>query len=267
MGTPSMSKRISELERQVGLRLFERTSRDVRLTPEGEVLLGQVRRVLAEINTLRVMAADAAAGAIGTIRVAYAPGTGELMTVLAREVRRRLSGVVVRPVQMISLQVASAVRSRSVEVGIARVPPGPDLATLVLTENPLTTICVPVSHPLAERDEVLPEDLTGETLIVPSPSVGGTSPHVPGARFHHAEVTTEGELFDLVSSGFGLYISTAGVVQRNRRHDIMAKPYAGPTVSARVLLLWRPDNDSRVVTAIRKIAEEIRAGGDPLILG
>jgi DNA-binding transcriptional LysR family regulator len=267
MRTPSLSKRISDLEATLGVRLFERTSRQVRLTPEGGALLVQARRALAEVRTLRAMASEAAAGTIGTVRAAYSPGTGELTTMLFRELRHRLPGVVVRPVQMVSREVAAAVRSGSVEVGIARVPPGPDLMTMVLTESPLTVVSMPAGHVLAERVRLCMDDLAGQTLIVASQAVTGGFPRIPNARFLEADVTSEGELFDLVSSGFGLHLTTEGAARRNRRRDIVERPLTGSTEYARELLMWRPDNDSPVVGTIRQVANEIRSEMDSVMLG
>jgi DNA-binding transcriptional LysR family regulator len=258
MGTPSMSKRVAELERGLGVRLFDRTSRDVRLTPAGEALLEQANRALAEVGNLRTMAADAAAGAVGAVHAAYAPGTGELMTRLLRELRRRSPDVEVHPVQMISIRVAAAIRSKMAAVGIARVPPGRDLATVVIAESPFNVVVVPASHPLAAKDEVCPEDLAEETLIGPSPSLGVGPSRLASARFRAAEVSTEGEMFDLVSSGFGLFVTTEGSAHRNPRSDIVTRPFVGYPETAKELLIWRPDDDSPIVKAIRQVAEEIR---------
>jgi DNA-binding transcriptional LysR family regulator len=257
IGTSALSKRVGDLERRLGVRLFERTSRDVRLTPAGETLLGQARRTLAEAGVLRSMAADAAAGAIGGIRAAYSPGTGELMTALISELRRRAPGVVVHPVQMISVRVASAVRSNAVAVGIGRVPPGPGISTMVLSASPINAVAMPATHPLASRPEIHPADLADATLIGPSRSVGGAGNNVPSAAFREAEVTSEGELFDLVSSGFGLLVTTEGIARRNPRHDIVVRPLAGLGVTAQELLMWRPENDSPILRAIREVAEQI----------
>jgi DNA-binding transcriptional LysR family regulator len=267
MGTPAMSKRIRELEKALGVRLFDRTSRDVRLTPEGETLLGQAKRALSEVSAFEAMAADAASGAVGGIRAAYSPGTGELMTVLTRELRKRSPGVVVHPVQMISVRVAAALRSKAVAVGIARVAPGPDLASLVLAESPLNVVVLPTAHPLADRTSLCPADLANETLIGPSRSLGGTENGLSSARFREAEVTSEGELLDLVSAGFGLYVTTEGVVRRNPRHDIVVRPLVGFDGTARELLLWRPNDDSPVLRAIRDVAREVRPELQRIVVG
>jgi DNA-binding transcriptional LysR family regulator len=257
VGTSALSKRISELERRLGVRLFDRTSRDVRLTPEGETLLGQAQVALADIVVLRTMAADAAAGAIGGIRAAYSPGTGETMTVLARELRERSPGAVVHAEQMLSLRVAAAVRSRAVGIGIARIPPGPGLATMVLAESRRNLVAMPVSHPLAERHHLYPADLANETLIEPSRSVGGEGSEIPSAHEREAEVSSEGELFDLVSSGLGILVTTDGVIRRNPRQDIVTRPLEGSAGWSREFLLWRLDDDSPIRRRVCEIAEQI----------
>lgn len=52
--TPSqVSARIQALEREVGTRLFDRSTRQVRLTPAGDQLLVHARRILAEVDLAR----------------------------------------------------------------------------------------------------------------------------------------------------------------------------------------------------------------------
>ena len=58
--TSSLSKRCAKLEQELGVRLFERTSRQVRLTPEGVILIDPARRVLAEAESLKALASAAA---------------------------------------------------------------------------------------------------------------------------------------------------------------------------------------------------------------
>jgi DNA-binding transcriptional LysR family regulator len=258
VGTSGLSKRIGELEQRLGVRLFDRTSREVRLTAAGEALLPQVLRTLAEAAALQAMAADAAAGAIGSVRAAYSPGTGELMTLLAGEVRRRTTNVVVHHEQMLSLRITTAVSSGVVAVGLGRVPPGPGMATMVLAESPLNRIAMPATHPLAGRGALRPADLANETFLGPSRAVVGVSGSGPSAHFREADVTSEGELFDLVSSGFGLFLTTEGIVRRNPRRDLVVLPVVGLHATAKEILMWRADDNSPALRTVLEVAEEIR---------
>ncbi|NUO50377.1 MAG: LysR family transcriptional regulator [Polyangiaceae bacterium] len=63
-----VSMRVSELEAQLGSRLFQRSTRVVRLTPDGEILLPRARRLLDEAQDLETMF-QAPSGLRGTVRV------------------------------------------------------------------------------------------------------------------------------------------------------------------------------------------------------
>ncbi len=72
IGAPNITKRISSLETQLGLRLFNRTTRSVTLTSEGEGLLLHARSLLESANELERRASDAG-GLSGTIRLTCLP--------------------------------------------------------------------------------------------------------------------------------------------------------------------------------------------------
>jgi DNA-binding transcriptional LysR family regulator len=257
VGTSALSKRVGDLERELGVRLFERTSRRVRTTTAGMALLDQARRTLAEVQALRAIAADAAAGAVGGLRLVYSPGTGEWMTLLMRSLREQAPEVVITPEQMLSLRVASAVREGSADLGIARVEPGPGLATMKLAVTPLGMVILPASHPLAHQAEITTEDLATEVLLGPPSSLGSGRWSTASTRTRSAEVSTEGEIFDLVSAGFGLFVTTEGAHRRNPRQDLVARPLAGETRFTVEYLLWRPDDDSPLVRRAREVAESL----------
>jgi DNA-binding transcriptional LysR family regulator len=264
VGTSALSKRVSDLERELQVRLFERTSRRVRPTPAGAELAVQAKRALTEVRLLQAMAEQAAAGAVGAVRLAYSPGTGEAMTLLSRSLREHSPDVLVVPEQMVSLRVAAAVRDGSASLGVSRLHPGPDLATLELSASPVTEVVMPVDHRLALQEEVTVDDLARETLIGPPPSLasevalGAASwrPLPPG-RIFHPDVSTEGEMFDLVASGFGLFVTTESAVRRNQRGDFVTKRLAGPVRIAHEYLMWRVDDDSPLVRRATELATEL----------
>lgn len=66
----TISKRIQALEDELGVRLFDRTTRSIRITPEGESFLAHVQRILAEFEAARAAVADSAARPKGRLRIA-----------------------------------------------------------------------------------------------------------------------------------------------------------------------------------------------------
>lgn len=74
--TAAVSKRMSHLEARLGARLLNRTTRRIGLTPEGELYLANARRILAEIDDMEQMIANAVASPKGLLRVNATLGFG-----------------------------------------------------------------------------------------------------------------------------------------------------------------------------------------------
>jgi DNA-binding transcriptional LysR family regulator len=258
LGTPALSKRVSELERSLGARLFVRTTRSVRLTSAGETLLPAARRCLADADELRTLAADVASGRAGTVRLGYVPGAGELVAMLARELARRSPNLVLHPIQMLSVKITAAVEAGELLAGVVRVPPGPQLATMELAENPLSVLVMPADHPLAQRDELCLDDLDDQTVIGAARSLTGDIYGPRRWRFREADVTTEAELVDLVASGLGLLVTTPGCMRRNPRDDVVVRPLGGWDRSSKEILIWRRGDAPPVLRALLDATEAIR---------
>jgi len=73
---PAVSKRLAALERRLGVRLMNRTTRRISLTPEGELYLGEGARVLDELETLERTVAGSRASPKGVLRVSATLGFG-----------------------------------------------------------------------------------------------------------------------------------------------------------------------------------------------
>ena len=67
----SLSQQLRQLEAQYGAALLERTSRGVRLTAVGRVLLPEARKLLAEADRVTALVRQAASGEIGPLRVGF----------------------------------------------------------------------------------------------------------------------------------------------------------------------------------------------------
>ena len=178
MAQPPLSAAIGKLERKLGVRLLERTSRRVALTPAGAVLLEQGRTAV-EAAGAAVERTRRAGTQPGRLTVAVKPGTG---TDLVRKIMRRCA----RDSRMPRLHVmfghpggpAAAVRGGTADVAILRAPfDRRGLDTELLLTEPRVAV-LPADHRLAGRAELRRADLAGE----PMPHWAGTPD--PAAAAH-----------------------------------------------------------------------------------
>lgn len=160
---PSLSQQIRRFEGQLGVTLFDRDSRNVRLTPAGEALLHESRPLLRQAQRAIRCARTAAAGSVtvgfyGSAASALLPGV--LRAFSARQPGTELS------VRELLLGDIDEIVDGTVDIAFARLVPGQvDLAIEVLTEEP-RLVALPRTHPLADRDALGFGDLREESFIV-----------------------------------------------------------------------------------------------------
>lgn len=90
LSTAAVSKRLTAMERRLGVTLLSRTTRRMSLTPEGELYLKQARRLLAELHELEQLVSGAGGDPQGLLRVNATLGFGRshVAPVISRFVRR-----------------------------------------------------------------------------------------------------------------------------------------------------------------------------------
>lgn len=93
---PALSRKISELEEHVGVRLLERTTRKVTMTDAGQIFYRYARRMVADCSALEDEMANIRLGAQGTLRLGYGTaGQFDYVTHLVAAMERRYPGIVV----------------------------------------------------------------------------------------------------------------------------------------------------------------------------
>ena len=110
MSAPPLSQRIRELEAELGLALFDRSSRTVRLTAAGERLLGDARAVLSAVDRFE-QSAEQLTSAVTDLSFGFCHGSeGGAMRAL-RRFRDERPDVLVHPAAMTSLNMAESLAS------------------------------------------------------------------------------------------------------------------------------------------------------------
>lgn len=167
---PGLSRSIKELEAEFGVELFERVGRRIALRPEGEILLGQARKLLADADRLLEQAQLLAQGRTVILRVGGASNTLErVMPEVLRLYLKDWSNVEVTLRSEGGAELLAALERGELDVGIARTTNSDLLESRVVFSTHVVAVLNP-RHRLAARRSLAIQDLRGERLLVPPPS-------------------------------------------------------------------------------------------------
>lgn len=265
-----LSASIRGLERELGTRLFTRSTRQVTLTEAGRVLLTEARRVLAAAEAAR----DAVAAVRGLLRGRLRIGIMQSMRGLPlaaalADLHAAHPGVELELRQAGSADLAAQVRDASLDLAFVALPRAPDGVALTrLLDIPMVLAC-PAGHGLAEHaGPVALAELAGEDFV-DLPAGWGTRILIDAAfsaaglaRRIPFEVGEVGFLLDLVAQRLGVAVVPDHLPQPE---GVLFLPLAGPaptfTISAAL-----PDRDGGTASArvlLELVTARLAAGGVP----
>lgn len=161
---PTVSQAISELERNYGVRLFERLSQKIYLTKEGELMLSFSRHILDSFEQMEEAVSQAAK--VPHLRVGCSVTVGTcLMNDILDEAEERMPECQIRVVVANSSDIEQAILNNEVDLGIVEgILKSPELVTTPVCEDELVLVCGR-QYPLAEKELVTLDMLEGENYI------------------------------------------------------------------------------------------------------
>ena len=166
---PAVSKRVAQLETELGTRLFDRIGRKVALTGAGSTLLPNVRRLLNDARELRRLAVDLS----GEVRGRLSMGTSHHIGLhrLPSPLKRFTEDYpqVKLDIRFMDSEAACrAVETGDLELAIVTRPPEPlpNLKMTTIWDDPLAFM-VSCDHPLAEHEEITLADLFAYPAVLP----------------------------------------------------------------------------------------------------
>jgi DNA-binding transcriptional LysR family regulator len=242
---PSVSRTIARLEKELGVPLFDRTGRRIRLNRFGAALLARVDRALRELDDASRELADAAGLEGGS--VAVAAETMRSLIVLLAEFRTTHPGVQFRLHQSPAAAMAAQLRAGEVDFCLASQPlPGPGLASAELYSEEVL-LAVPPGHPLAGRDRATVADVAAEPFVVTRPGYWQRTlldqlfADAGQAAVIACEGDEPGAVRGLVAAGIGV-----GLLPEISRQSTAHPPVSWlhldtPQAQRTLRLAWRPD--------------------------
>ncbi len=243
--TSALSMLIRSLEEELGLRLFERTTRRVMLTDAGAELLPTALRTLEQLDsTVRLLqATHLKQGEV--LKIATSPLlAASLMPTVISHFRHDFPGVRIELLDVPVADVAESVRSGQADIGVCTSgQEGRDLKSEVMFHDALCVAC-PEGHALATMDSVEWSDLVEFPLILLKPGTGlrylleKPMQRWAGQLRLEYEVANIHTALGLIGAGLGVSVLPAYSLARAAIQGIEARPLTNPQVIREVVTLY-----------------------------
>ena len=231
-----LSRAIKELEEELGVVLFARTTRSTRLTRAGALFLEHVRRVFAALQQARDSVRAAAQGFDGQLRVALSDGiTPSRLPALLALCRQEEPEVEIRLTEVPLSQQIKGLHDDLYDVGFARSDEAGDgIVALPVWNDPLM-VAVPARHPLLAHKRIPLEEVLRYPLVLCDPVACEGHARQVDRVLRRADmeplvaerVATCDLMMVLVSAGFALGLTGAAHIAASREQGVVARPLTG----------------------------------------
>ena len=165
---PALSGQLRKLEDRLGVKVFERTKRYVRVTAIGERIVDRARDILREVEEMEKIAAAHRDPLVGTCTLGMPPTVCPYLTpLLLPAIKRRLPEVGLELIEDFTDQLEQQLADGRLDLAIlATTPTRANLSEITLYDEPFW-VAVPDDHPLTRQDAVDIEQIEpGELLLL-----------------------------------------------------------------------------------------------------
>jgi DNA-binding transcriptional LysR family regulator len=252
----ALSQQVQRLERELGVRLLERSTHHVSLTAAGAAFLVEARQILAHADRAAGVARSAAGAAV-TLRVGIIDSSYDSMPQILHEVQARHPGLVIHQVEASVPGQYQRLTDGRLDVGVGRAELAPpQIASLLFRQDPLGVL-VPAGHRFAGLDGVPVAVLATEPLPLAEQArapefnqftvemcrAAGFTPTVYGGTVESIRAAA-----DLVAQGRCLYCVPSSCIAA--LPGTIWRPLTEPASYYPWSVLWRAADDSAQVHAV-----------------
>ena len=260
LAQPPLSAQIKDLETELGVRLLERTTRSVQLTPAGRVFLDEARAVLSASVQAERRARDAQHGISGTLRLGViAPTANAWLAAILRRFRQAFPGVMFSIFDLTSTEQLRRLHENELDAGLLRPPIGYSELDYEFVEESWQILALTTENPLAKKRRLDWPDFHEQAMVLMHPTVqhGYYDPFLAacakaGAKPYVAQYANDIQTkMWLISAGFGIAPTTATLAEV-KRPGLIFRPLPTGLPPVRTVLAWRRADTSPVLEQFRK---------------
>jgi LysR family hca operon transcriptional activator len=263
---PALSKQIHDLEREVGVKLFERRPRGTRVTPAGEEFLREARYALESAARAVAMARKTASAtgltlALGDVYV-YTPVLLKLLAAF----RHESPETPVRVVRVHEADQPAALREQRADLAAMFVGTWPvnGFEGIQLADCTVTGVLLPASHPIAAQQRIRLQDLHDLVWLHPSQRTRPELYRVLRSALESRGLVParhRGRRGDIAANvaiaggdAWALANPAVAAVYADLDGSIVHRPFVDPPIPLWFALVWRKDSSSPPLETLVAVA-------------
>lgn len=261
-----LSAAIKKLEEELEVKLFERTSRSVRLTPEGEFFKGEADAILQRAELAKNRLKNMVSGRERSLSIGYnEPSLNTFLPELLARCRSHRKKLFLELQELESPTQLEKLRAGALDIGFVR-SGGLDLeglgSSLVYREDYL--LVMPCDHPLAGKERPGVNDLAGKSIILFARDVNPvifdqlvsllTPERGLPPRFRQ-DARNKNSMLAMVKAGFGAALLPRSCCPE-AGSGLIAKPLSIPLPSVNIMAVWSRERMTEPLRDIIKLLPE-----------
>lgn len=262
---PPLSLQIKKLERQVGGLLFERTNRQIKLTPAGEALLPEAYRLLEHTKSAMSKVQQLSRGESGTLHIGFATSTiFSGITTAIQKHKQLYPNVELRLQELSSAAQTDALLHKRIDVGFIREAgkTGGIRCQEIIQEHFVAVLSA--QHPLARKETILLKDLQDEPFVHFPRSVapalydkvhtifakGDMYPNIVQEAFEWQTIVS------LVESNLGVSICPESF-QKLKIGKVQYRPISNVKTKTSISICYLEGNESKLLTPFLHLVNQV----------
>jgi LysR family transcriptional regulator, benzoate and cis,cis-muconate-responsive activator of ben and cat genes len=261
---PPLSRQIRQLEEELGVQLFERSTRSISLTPAGSYLYQQARLIVARVRDVEDSVRRIAKGGRSWFGLGFVPSLlYGFLPELIRRLRETHPRVELGLNQLTTAQQVDALKTGRIDAGFGRIFIEDDaIVREIVDEEPLIA-AVPAKNPISRRETTTLRRMSSLPYILyPARTRPSYADYILSLfRAHHLDVKVVQET-DELQTALGLIAAGLGVtiipesVRRHDRDEITYLRLENPKLISPIILSYRKNDDSPLLRRLRALVHE-----------
>lgn len=251
LSQPAFSALIRQLEDAAGVKLFDRNTRHVALTAEGEEFQIAARRVLDEVDAALAGLQDSAARRRGRVAIALLPSlAADWLPAVLAGFRAEYPGIEIQVADVLSEPCIDRVRSGHADFALAATRADtPELRADLFCSDNFHLVC-PAGHPLARLRDPRPKDLAAWPFVHLS-RTSSVRQYIDAATHPLPlppvlEVDQLATVSGMVRAGLGISVVPALTLYQFRSPDLAIRPVNWPGLTRHIYLVRKRDRSLSV---------------------